>query len=71
MFKPHNNQNKIWGFIMDRHELAMKTYEDLQKRKARKELQKKLDQQGLGWNGYEKYKNKSNKRYYDRKHTIF
>jgi hypothetical protein len=55
---------------MDRHELAMKTYEELQKRKKAKELRHKIDLQWAGWNGYTKYANKRLKKYYNRKRTI-
>jgi len=56
---------------MDTHALALKTYDDLQKRKKRKELQKKIDLDNVGFNGATKAIIKRQKRYYDRKHTIF
>lgn len=58
---------------MNAHELALKTYEALQKRKELKkqqELQLKQDLSNTGWNGYSRYITKRQKRYYDRKHTI-
>jgi hypothetical protein len=55
---------------MDRHELAMKTYNDIQKRKKAKEDQYKRDAAEVGWNRYTKYKNDSLKKYYGSRHTV-
>lgn len=49
---------------MDKHELALRTYEAIQKRKKQKELQRKIDISSTGWNGYKKVVNKRLKNYY-------
>lgn len=57
---------------MDKHEMAMRTYEELKRRKKRKEdleIQKKMDKTGLGWNGLNRHMTKLQKRYYNKKHT--
>jgi hypothetical protein len=54
---------------MDNHEKALRTYEALQKRKKKKELQRKLDLNGLGWNGANKYFIRNQRNYYNGKHT--
>ena len=49
------------------HEMAMKTYNALQKRRQQREqqeMQKKIDIAGAGWNGYTKNMNGRLKRYY-------
>jgi hypothetical protein len=56
---------------MDTHALALKTYEDLQKRKKQKELKKKIDLSNVGYNGVTKAIINRQKRYYDNRHTIF
>lgn len=55
---------------IDRHELALKTHEIIEKRKRQKRLQRERDAASVGWNGYTQYMNKRQKRYYDRRHSV-
>jgi hypothetical protein len=53
-------------FIMDAHEMAIKTYEALQKRKKQREYQKRADLNGLGWNRANLAVIQNNKNFYKR-----
>jgi hypothetical protein len=62
---------------MDRHELAMKTYNDIQKRKEQKKkkaqqlaLQCRIDAAEAGWNRRTKYICENRKRYYNNRHSV-
>jgi hypothetical protein len=55
---------------MDKHELALRTYEAIQKRKRQKELKRRMDLEAVGWNRSTQSRIKWQKRYYDRKRTI-
>jgi hypothetical protein len=55
---------------MDRHELALKTYEAIQKRKREKALRRKMVVGNLGWNKYTKYITTLQRTYYSRRHSF-
>jgi hypothetical protein len=55
---------------MDRHELAIKTYDAIQKRKKEKALRRKVAIGNLGWNRYIKHQTTLQRTYYSRRHSF-